>query len=672
MAVSALAPIPTNADHPVDFYPDLQQHQDSGEEESELLASLSAMPWFKSFRLKRKRKVRKQDISEPKDFKHCYHAVYDHTAEDYSGLPPQWSDLVTSPQSQSQNVKESLLSRQDSQKSVEKKSVMVCVTPDCKKKQINAALTPARSSIIDADKENEKNSDLTLLESTLKPSNISLNSSEKDDNVSLNLEQQVVQMRPKKSSIDSTSSLTLAKRPSPIIRGSDDCLDETIKYIRKVYRSSSQDNEPGSGSGQSSLEQPVEEEFIDIHYGSRSRANSMLQLRTSPVNRGRIVSYHAGSTGAMSHSNDRLPSEFCLSAPHDVVRSDLGLYDCENTSECSTSLSHTRINSPSGSSGYFGSTMSSLYSSRMSSSQQISPGTQPVFSPTRPLHSYERGGEQPEVVWGGHPQIPHGSQHRFSSLQRPSKRHREPYIVRHTAIGPAYSNNFSVGHYGTTPRYHKPLRELRSVGGASGPGIGGRGDTPAVSGMGTGLDSTSLHRVHEQAGSGMRRRGEEVDQNELSNNAPHHFYHHQQQPQPAVASRYGNFTNPAPSSNTTTNTSGGSMLGVQKRERRSSRMNNEQFRATLEFLVDSGDPTKDLTDFVKIGEGSTGCVYKARQISRNRVVAVKKMNLWKQQRRELLFNEVSGFFLFEWSVHQFKWYVVCINFLHVHVSSLIA
>ena len=616
MAVSTLGPIPANADHPVDFYSDLQQ------EEAELIASLSAMPWFKSFRLKRKRKVRKQDISEPKDFKHCYHAVYDQAAEDYNGLPPQWSDLVTSPPSQKES-----LSRQDSQKSVEK--TVVHVTPDCKKKQI--ALSPA--SIVDVNKENEKNSDLSLLESTLKPSsNGTLNSSEKDEKISLNREQQLVQVRPKKSSIDSTSSLTLTKRPSPIIRGSDDCLDETIKYIRKVYRSSSQDNEPGSGSGQSSLEQPVEEEFIDIHFGSRSRANSMLQLRTSPINRGRIVSYHAGSTGAMSHSNDRLPSEFCLSAPHDVARSDLGLYDCENASECSTSLSHTRINSPSGSSGYFGSTMSSLYSSRMSSSQQISPATQPVFSPTRPLHSYERGGEHPEMVWGGHPQIPHGSQHRFSSLQRPSKRHREPYIVRHTAIGPAYSNNFSAGHYGTTPRYHKPLRELRSVGGASGHGAGGRGGGAAASGMGMGLDSVSLHRVHEQAGAGVRRG--EVE-NESSSGAPHHFYHHQQQQ--AVASRYGNFTNPALGNSS----NGSTMLGVQKRERRSSRMSNEQFRTTLEFLVDSGDPTKDLTDFVKIGEGSTGCVYKARQISRNRVVAVKKMNLWKQQRRELLFNEVS-------------------------------
>ena len=594
MAIT-VSPSPSDADLHL-RYPDLQ--------EVELIASsvvADAMPWFKNFRLRRKQKVRKQDISAPSDFKHCYHAVYDRTADDYCGLPPQWSDLVTSPQKEP-------LSRRDSQKSAEKS---VCLTPECEKQQT----TQSQSSIVV--KENAKNKDLSLSE-TIKPSPSII--SEKDK---LNQEHSV-QMRTKKSSVDSTNStnsLSLTKRPSPIIRGSDGCLDETIKYIRKVYRSSSQDNE-SSVSGPSSLEQPVEEEFIDIHFGSRSRANSMLQLRTSPINRGHVISYHAGSTGAMNGSNDRLPSsEFCLSAPQDVVRSDLGLYDCENTSDCSMNLSHTRINSPSGSSGYFGSTMSSLYSSRMSSSQQISPATQPAFSPTRPLHPYER--EHSEMVWA-HPQIPHGSQHRFSSLQRPSKRHREPHVVRHPAVGHANSN-FSAGHYGTTPRHHKGLRELRSVGGVSGPSTSGRGG-----GGGGGLDSLSLHRVHEQAG---LRRGEM--EGELFNRGHYHHHHHHHQ---GMTSRFGNYaTQPSGASNNPSS----AILGVQKRERKNSRMTNEQFRATLEFLVDSGDPTKDLTDFVKIGEGSTGSVYKARQISQNRVVAVKKMNLWKQQRRELLFNEVS-------------------------------
>lgn len=47
-----------------------------------------------------------------------------------------------------------------------------------------------------------------------------------------------------------------------------------------------------------------------------------------------------------------------------------------------------------------------------------------------------------------------------------------------------------------------------------------------------------------------------------------------------------------------------------------------------------------MENFVKIGEGSTGIVCIALEKSSSRQVAVKKMDLRKQQRRELLFNEV--------------------------------
>ncbi len=44
---------------------------------------------------------------------------------------------------------------------------------------------------------------------------------------------------------------------------------------------------------------------------------------------------------------------------------------------------------------------------------------------------------------------------------------------------------------------------------------------------------------------------------------------------------------------------------------------------------------------VKIGEGSTGLVYAAQDTNEfNKLVAIKRMNLNKQQRKELLFNEV--------------------------------
>uniref|UniRef100_UPI00358FF8DD serine/threonine-protein kinase PAK 4-like isoform X2 n=1 Tax=Myxine glutinosa TaxID=7769 RepID=UPI00358FF8DD len=70
------------------------------------------------------------------------------------------------------------------------------------------------------------------------------------------------------------------------------------------------------------------------------------------------------------------------------------------------------------------------------------------------------------------------------------------------------------------------------------------------------------------------------------------------------------------------------------------RISHEQFRAALQQVVDLGDPTEYLENFIKIGEGSTGIVCLATDKRSGRHVAVKKMHLRKQQRRELLFNEV--------------------------------
>ncbi|XP_069861879.1 serine/threonine-protein kinase PAK 6 [Dipodomys merriami] len=67
---------------------------------------------------------------------------------------------------------------------------------------------------------------------------------------------------------------------------------------------------------------------------------------------------------------------------------------------------------------------------------------------------------------------------------------------------------------------------------------------------------------------------------------------------------------------------------------------HEQFKAALRMVVDQGDPRLLLDSYVKIGEGSTGIVCLARETHTGRQVAVKMMDLRKQQRRELLFNEV--------------------------------
>lgn len=69
-------------------------------------------------------------------------------------------------------------------------------------------------------------------------------------------------------------------------------------------------------------------------------------------------------------------------------------------------------------------------------------------------------------------------------------------------------------------------------------------------------------------------------------------------------------------------------------------LTHQEFRVALQMEVDPGDPRTTLENFVKIGEGSTGVVCIARERHSGRQVAVKMMDLRKQQRRELLFNEV--------------------------------
>lgn len=75
-------------------------------------------------------------------------------------------------------------------------------------------------------------------------------------------------------------------------------------------------------------------------------------------------------------------------------------------------------------------------------------------------------------------------------------------------------------------------------------------------------------------------------------------------------------------------------------QREPQRVSHEQFRAALQMVVDPGDPRTFLDNYIKIGEGSTGIVCIATVKTTGKLVAVKKMDLRKQQRRELLFNEV--------------------------------
>ena len=68
--------------------------------------------------------------------------------------------------------------------------------------------------------------------------------------------------------------------------------------------------------------------------------------------------------------------------------------------------------------------------------------------------------------------------------------------------------------------------------------------------------------------------------------------------------------------------------GMAKRK-----VTHEQFKTALQSVVCEGDPTNQLNMIKKIGEGSTATVYLAIERQSKRQVAVKKMNLKKQQRR---------------------------------------
>ena len=324
------------------------------------------------------------------------------------------------------------------------------------------------------------------------------------------------------------------KRPAPIVRGSDGCLEDTVRFLHEHYHSLD-------------LEEQSEEdheEFIDIHLGGGSRSGSQSSSRNGSLQQLASPASHVSSrSSTLNRTSDHPPSPHYLGCALDIIHSDLGLYDCsENLSVC-TASSHT-INSPSESSGYFGSTMSSLTSSRLSSSQQI------ATSSSSPSH------QALCRIRSCQPYDPHHepltAQQRCSSLQRPTRYHREHFphqqsLYRHHQLRQL--------QYTAHPRVSKP--------------------TP----------STRMPDTHMQ--------------DKMTSSKHQH----------------------------------------SRKERQ--RMSQDRFRATLQSLTNPNDPRHDLEGFTRIGEGSTGNVYTARQMSTNQIVAVKKMNLWNQQRKELLFNEVS-------------------------------
>ena len=562
------------------------------------------MPWFKKLRFgKKKNKKVKREISEPSSFKHCYHATVDNASGEFVGLPPQWINLVSSTSERPQKSPPSPRGSPSSALPAE-------ATPPLADARTTAGacsmVESAASIVTDGSEETERGS-------VVRGSRIAgMSEGERTPGTDRS-----VSSSPVSTVTTREGAGTHVHRPVPIIRGSDSCLEETIKYIRKHYRSSS--------SASPYEEETAEERYVDIHFGSRSHSGSLMQLRHgnhmhSSTHRNHRAHYTSSSTNTMNNTtNGPLASNsaFFMSAPQDlnVVQSDIGLYDCDTSSASNTTLFRSQIHSPSESSGYFGSTLSSLCSSHVSALSSIpqihtSANTQPNSATcTTPHYRCSTLRETSENPWLHHPQMKQGLPH-FSSLQRPGK-HRDngpqapprAYAHGNTSSNVAAFASSPPGHYGTTPRFYAHRQRGESV------------------------DNGLMYRyyrdraLHEVSRLQYNRSGA-AGSNALTESLPIHACYS------------------SSSSQQTTSTARNVQPPNKPRRHQRRPMTTEQFRATLELLVNRIDPRKDLCELAKVGEGSTGVVYLAKRISTGKKVAVKKMNIRRQQRRELLFNEV--------------------------------
>ncbi|KII68263.1 Serine/threonine-protein kinase PAK 1 [Thelohanellus kitauei] len=68
--------------------------------------------------------------------------------------------------------------------------------------------------------------------------------------------------------------------------------------------------------------------------------------------------------------------------------------------------------------------------------------------------------------------------------------------------------------------------------------------------------------------------------------------------------------------------------------------NDTEFKEKLLSLVSPGDPNKKYTNYKQIGKGASGVVYTGIDRSTGSEVAIKRMNLASQPKKELILNEI--------------------------------
>ncbi|XP_008939880.1 PREDICTED: serine/threonine-protein kinase PAK 3 isoform X5 [Merops nubicus] len=101
---------------------------------------------------------------------------------------------------------------------------------------------------------------------------------------------------------------------------------------------------------------------------------------------------------------------------------------------------------------------------------------------------------------------------------------------------------------------------------------------------------------------------------------------------------------PAPAKEASTpqpeNSSTNTLYRNTDRQRKKSKMTDEEILEKLRSIVSVGDPKKKYTRFEKIGQGASGTVYTAIDIATGQEVAIKQMNLQQQPKKELIINEI--------------------------------
>ncbi|KAF2857705.1 Pkinase-domain-containing protein [Piedraia hortae CBS 480.64] len=82
-------------------------------------------------------------------------------------------------------------------------------------------------------------------------------------------------------------------------------------------------------------------------------------------------------------------------------------------------------------------------------------------------------------------------------------------------------------------------------------------------------------------------------------------------------------------------------LGPAPRPRRQRQsINDEEVVAKLHQICTPVDPTKKYRNYVKIGQGASGGVYKAYEVATGKCVAIKQMDLARQPKKDLIINEI--------------------------------